>query len=180
MNLRQLCNSYYPWFNRLLNANKINCLRVGAFQDLHNLNLLSLYDNKLQTIAKGTFAPLRAIQTLWVLPWCGEGIRSMGNLAAWGGVFFKSIFFFFFFFAFMVKKNKIMPGQSRITYSIVLIHSWKAFGSEPIYLWLPSEVAGGLSSYKPYWDQWCPLHQPPPTGKQKNRADQKQEIPLFR
>ncbi|KAG9337099.1 hypothetical protein JZ751_029767 [Albula glossodonta] len=48
----------------LLNANKINCLRVDAFQDLHNLNLLSLYDNKLQTIAKGTFASLRAIQTL--------------------------------------------------------------------------------------------------------------------
>ncbi|KAJ8335078.1 hypothetical protein SKAU_G00407170 [Synaphobranchus kaupii] len=48
----------------LLNANKINCLRVDAFQDLHNLNLLSLYDNKLQTIAKGTFAALRAIQTL--------------------------------------------------------------------------------------------------------------------
>lgn len=52
--------------NRLLNANKINCLRVDAFQDLHNLNLLSLYDNKLQTIAKGTFSPLRAIQTLYV------------------------------------------------------------------------------------------------------------------
>lgn len=49
---------------RLLNANKINCLRVDAFQDLHNLNLLSLYDNKLQTIAKGTFSSLRAIQTL--------------------------------------------------------------------------------------------------------------------
>ncbi|EPY81129.1 slit 2 isoform 2-like protein [Camelus ferus] len=48
----------------LLNANKINCLRVDAFQDLHNLNLLSLYDNKLQTIAKGTFSPLRAIQTM--------------------------------------------------------------------------------------------------------------------
>ncbi|OXB53839.1 hypothetical protein ASZ78_009132, partial [Callipepla squamata] len=58
--------SFYDCFplNRLLNANKINCLRVDAFQDLHNLNLLSLYDNKLQTIAKGTFSPLRAIQTL--------------------------------------------------------------------------------------------------------------------
>lgn len=50
--------------SRLLNANKIACLRVDAFQDLHNLNLLSLYDNKLQTIAKGTFSSLRAIQTL--------------------------------------------------------------------------------------------------------------------
>lgn len=48
----------------LLNANKINCLRVNTFQDLQNLNLLSLYDNKLQTISKGLFAPLQAIQTL--------------------------------------------------------------------------------------------------------------------
>jgi len=53
-------------FFRLLNANKIACLRVDAFQNLHNLNLLSLYDNKLQTIAKGTFSSLRAIQTLYV------------------------------------------------------------------------------------------------------------------
>lgn len=49
---------------RLLNANKINCLRVNTFQDLQNLNLLSLYDNKLQTISKGLFAPLRSIKTL--------------------------------------------------------------------------------------------------------------------
>lgn len=49
---------------RLLNANKINCLRVNTFQDLQNLNLLSLYDNKLQTISKGLFTPLRAIKTL--------------------------------------------------------------------------------------------------------------------
>ena len=48
----------------LLNANKINCLRVNTFQDLQNLNLLSLYDNKLQTISKGLFAPLQSIQTL--------------------------------------------------------------------------------------------------------------------
>lgn len=48
----------------LLNANKINCLRVSTFQDLQNLNLLSLYDNKLQTISKGLFAPLQSIQTL--------------------------------------------------------------------------------------------------------------------
>ncbi|ERE69489.1 putative slit protein [Cricetulus griseus] len=48
----------------LLNANKINCLRVNTFQDLQNLNLLSLYDNKLQTVSKGLFAPLQSIQTL--------------------------------------------------------------------------------------------------------------------
>lgn len=49
---------------RLLNANKIHCVRANAFQDLQNLSLLSLYDNKIQTLAKGTFTSLRAIQTL--------------------------------------------------------------------------------------------------------------------
>lgn len=52
-----------PFF-RLLNANKIHCVRANAFQDLQNLSLLSLYDNKIQTLAKGTFTSLRAIQTL--------------------------------------------------------------------------------------------------------------------
>lgn len=50
--------------HRLLNANKINCIRPDAFQDLQNLSLLSLYDNKIQSLAKGTFTSLRAIQTL--------------------------------------------------------------------------------------------------------------------
>ena len=49
---------------RLLNANKINCIRPDAFQDLQNLSLLSLYDNRIQSLAKGTFTSLRAIQTL--------------------------------------------------------------------------------------------------------------------
>lgn len=60
---KQMLNSSFLCF-RLLNANKINCLRVNTFQDLQNLNLLSLYDNKLQTISKGLFAPLRSIKTL--------------------------------------------------------------------------------------------------------------------
>lgn len=55
----------WPWSaHRLLNANKINCIRPDAFQDLQNLSLLSLYDNKIQSLAKGTFTSLRAIQTL--------------------------------------------------------------------------------------------------------------------
>ena len=37
---------------------------MNTFQDLQSLSLLSLYDNKLQTISKGLFAPLQAIQTL--------------------------------------------------------------------------------------------------------------------
>lgn len=60
---KKMLNSSFLCF-RLLNANKINCLRVNTFQDLQNLNLLSLYDNKLQTISKGLFAPLRSIKTL--------------------------------------------------------------------------------------------------------------------
>jgi hypothetical protein len=56
---------FSPGFaHRLLNANKINCIRPDAFQDLQNLSLLSLYDNKIQSLAKGTFTSLRAIQTL--------------------------------------------------------------------------------------------------------------------
>jgi len=57
---------FFPLLLRLLNANKIHCVRANAFQDLQNLSLLSLYDNKIQTLAKGTFTSLRAIQTLWV------------------------------------------------------------------------------------------------------------------
>lgn len=61
-----LCFLFFPLTLRLLNANKIHCVRANAFQDLQNLSLLSLYDNKIQTVAKGTFTSLRAIQTLWV------------------------------------------------------------------------------------------------------------------
>lgn len=49
---------------RLLNANKIHCIRASVFNDLENLALLSLYDNKIQSLAKGTFGSLRSIQTL--------------------------------------------------------------------------------------------------------------------
>lgn len=64
--MRKAChfNETSVYSSRLLNANKINCLRVNTFKDLQNLNLLSLYDNKLQTISKGLFTPLRAIKTL--------------------------------------------------------------------------------------------------------------------
>uniref|UniRef100_A0A182PQM3 Protein slit n=1 Tax=Anopheles epiroticus TaxID=199890 RepID=A0A182PQM3_9DIPT len=48
----------------LLNANEISCVRKDAFKDLHNLSLLSLYDNKIQSLANGTFDALRSIQTL--------------------------------------------------------------------------------------------------------------------
>ena len=49
---------------RLLNANKIHCIRATVFKDLENLALLSLYDNKIQSLAKGTFSSLHSIQTL--------------------------------------------------------------------------------------------------------------------
>lgn len=50
--------------SRLLNANKIHCIRAALFKDLENLALLSLYDNKIQSLAKGTFGALRGVQTL--------------------------------------------------------------------------------------------------------------------
>uniref|UniRef100_A0A673GUK5 Slit homolog 1 protein-like n=1 Tax=Sinocyclocheilus rhinocerous TaxID=307959 RepID=A0A673GUK5_9TELE len=71
---------------RLLNANKIHCVRVNVFHDLENLSLLSLYDNKIQTLAKGTFTPLKSIQTLHLaqnpfvcdcgLKWLADFLRS--------------------------------------------------------------------------------------------------------
>uniref|UniRef100_A0A673MTN1 Slit homolog 3 protein-like n=1 Tax=Sinocyclocheilus rhinocerous TaxID=307959 RepID=A0A673MTN1_9TELE len=61
---KKMPNETSVYSSRLLNANKINCLRVNTFKDLQNLNLLSLYDNKLQTISKGLFTPLRSIKTL--------------------------------------------------------------------------------------------------------------------
>ena len=149
-------NSMTIWSNRLLKANKINCLRVDAFQDLHNLNLLSLYDNKLQTIAKGTFSPLRAVQTR-----CVYRIR----------ISFDDRCFHSGFESWVHCKSCV---------KVFCMCFCKAFGPEPLYLWLPSQVAGGLSPYQPNWDQWRPLHQSPATGKQKNWTDQKQEIPLFR
>uniref|UniRef100_A0A671S780 Slit homolog 1 protein-like n=1 Tax=Sinocyclocheilus anshuiensis TaxID=1608454 RepID=A0A671S780_9TELE len=71
---------------RLLNANKIHCVHVNVFHDLENLSLLSLYDNKIQTLAKGTFTPLKSIQTLHLaqnpfvcdcgLKWLADFLRS--------------------------------------------------------------------------------------------------------
>uniref|UniRef100_A0A3B4YIP9 Slit guidance ligand 1 n=1 Tax=Seriola lalandi dorsalis TaxID=1841481 RepID=A0A3B4YIP9_SERLL len=39
-------------------------IRATVFKDLENLALLSLYDNKIQSLAKGTFSSLHSIQTL--------------------------------------------------------------------------------------------------------------------
>ncbi len=50
--------------HRLLNANKIVCVRGDTFRGLEKLSLLSLYDNQLKTLANDTFTPLKSIQTL--------------------------------------------------------------------------------------------------------------------
>lgn len=50
--------------HRLLNANKIVCVRGDTFRGLEKLSLLSLYDNQLKTLANETFTPLKSIQTL--------------------------------------------------------------------------------------------------------------------
>lgn len=51
-------------FYRLLNANKIVCVRADTFRGLEKLSLLSLYDNQLKTLINGTFSSLKNIQTL--------------------------------------------------------------------------------------------------------------------
>ncbi|CAD1473846.1 unnamed protein product, partial [Heterotrigona itama] len=48
----------------LLNANEISCIRTDLFRDLTSLTLLSLYDNNIRSLANGTFANLRSIETL--------------------------------------------------------------------------------------------------------------------
>uniref|UniRef100_A0A8P4KD03 Slit homolog 1 protein n=1 Tax=Dicentrarchus labrax TaxID=13489 RepID=A0A8P4KD03_DICLA len=64
----QINVTYFPicdlLIKELLNANKIHCIRASVFKDLENLALLSLYDNKIQSLAKGTFSSLHSIQTL--------------------------------------------------------------------------------------------------------------------
>ncbi len=55
---------YFSLTYRLLNANKIVCVRGDTFRGLEKLSLLSLYDNQLKTLANDTFTPLKSIQTL--------------------------------------------------------------------------------------------------------------------
>ncbi len=56
--------NYFVFIHRLLNANKIVCVRGDTFRGLEKLSLLSLYDNQLKTLANKTFTPLKSIQTL--------------------------------------------------------------------------------------------------------------------
>lgn len=51
-------------FFRMLRNNKISCVHNDSFTGLHNVRLLSLYDNQLTTIAPGAFDTLQTLSTL--------------------------------------------------------------------------------------------------------------------
>lgn len=50
---------------RMLRNNKISCVHNDSFTGLHNVRLLSLYDNQLTTITPGAFDTLQTLSTLW-------------------------------------------------------------------------------------------------------------------
>lgn len=131
------------WSNRLLNANKINC-PSGAmlFRICTILNLLSLYDNKLQTMHEETFSPLRAIQTMYVYRISGSNLMTRC---------FHSGF------------ESLVHCKSCV--KVFCMCFWKAFGPEPLICdchlkWLADYL------YQPNRNQWCPLHQSA-TSKQR-------------
>lgn len=49
---------------RMLRNNKISCIHNDSFTGLHNVRLLSLYDNQLTTITPGAFDTLQTLSTL--------------------------------------------------------------------------------------------------------------------
>lgn len=53
-----------PFLRRMLRNNKISCVHNDSFTGLHNVRLLSLYDNQLTAITPGAFDTLQALSTL--------------------------------------------------------------------------------------------------------------------
>uniref|UniRef100_A0A8C9VXW5 Slit homolog 1 protein n=1 Tax=Scleropages formosus TaxID=113540 RepID=A0A8C9VXW5_SCLFO len=49
----------------MLRNNRISCIHNNSFTGLHNVRLLSLYDNQLTTITPGAFDTLQALSTLY-------------------------------------------------------------------------------------------------------------------
>lgn len=55
---------FISFFFRMLRNNKISCVHNDSFTGLHNVRLLSLYDNQLTTITPGAFDTLQTLSTL--------------------------------------------------------------------------------------------------------------------
>lgn len=62
----------------------------------------------------------------------------------------------------------------------VCVCVFQSLSPKPVYLWLPSEVAGRLPAGQPHWDKRRPLHQPSTARQQTDRTNQEQEVPLLR
>lgn len=56
----------------------------------------------------------------------------------------------------------------------------QSLSPKPVYLWLPSEVAGWLPAGQSHRDKRCALHQPTTARQQTNWTNQEQEVPLLR
>ncbi len=51
----------------MLRSNQISCVDNATFTGLSSVRLLSLYDNRISTIAPGAFNTLHSLSTMWVL-----------------------------------------------------------------------------------------------------------------
>lgn len=51
----------------MLRSNQISCIDNTTFTGLSSVRLLSLYDNRISSIAPGAFSTLHSLSTMWVL-----------------------------------------------------------------------------------------------------------------
>lgn len=57
---------YYSCVSRMLRSNQISCIDNSTFTGLSSVRLLSLYDNRISSIAPGAFSTLHSLSTMWV------------------------------------------------------------------------------------------------------------------
>lgn len=53
--------------SRMLRSNQISCIDNSTFTGLSSVRLLSLYDNRISSIAPGAFSTLHSLSTMWVI-----------------------------------------------------------------------------------------------------------------
>lgn len=51
----------------MLRSNQISCIDNSTFTGLSSVRLLSLYDNRISSIAPGAFSTLHSLSTMWVI-----------------------------------------------------------------------------------------------------------------
>lgn len=61
-----LLNEHDMCVSRMLRSNQISCIDNSTFTGLSSVRLLSLYDNRISSIAPGAFSTLHSLSTMWV------------------------------------------------------------------------------------------------------------------